>query len=365
MCIEEESPEEQLSDEDELFVVYDVNAMVRSEISVPLKIENNDCHMQLDTGCALSLAPATFFKEVCPNVEMEPTNVVLSTYTGETVHPLGEARVNVEYMGSNYSLPLLIVREGTCALFGRNWLMDVKLDWENLPGLNHIGSLPSSFASTNPVSTVNEKLESVLEQYSELFQPQLGCYTGEPVVLNESKGAKFYKARPVPYALQSKVENTLLKMEKDGVIERVTSAVSAAPIVVVGKKESDEVRVCRDFSVTYNACANVETYPMPQIEDMHSALRGCTVFSVLDIKQAYHQVPIAKESQPYLTINTHIGLFVFKRLPNGIHSGPAIFQRIMDILLFDIPKVVCRLDDILVAGTDEDDHLRTLSLVLE
>ena len=41
MCIEEESPEEQLSDEDELFVVYDANAMVRSEISVPLKIENN------------------------------------------------------------------------------------------------------------------------------------------------------------------------------------------------------------------------------------------------------------------------------------------------------------------------------------
>ena len=62
---------------------------------MPLKIENNDCHMQLDTGCALSLAPATFFKEVCPNVEMEPTNVVLSTYTGETVHPLGEAHVNV------------------------------------------------------------------------------------------------------------------------------------------------------------------------------------------------------------------------------------------------------------------------------
>ena len=47
--------------------MYDVNAMARSEISVPLKIENNGCHMQLDTGCALSLAPVTFFKEVCPD----------------------------------------------------------------------------------------------------------------------------------------------------------------------------------------------------------------------------------------------------------------------------------------------------------
>ena len=64
-------------------------------------------------------------------------------------------------------------------------------------------------------------------------------------------------------------------------------------------------------------------------------------------------------------INTHIGLFTFKRLPNGIHSGPAIFQRIVDNLLSDIPKAVSRLDDILVAGTDEEDHLHTLSLVLE
>ena len=37
----------------------------------------------------------------------------------------------------------------------------------------------------------------------------------------------------------------------------------------------------------------------------------------------------------------------------------------MDSLLFDIPKVMRRLDDILVAGTDEEDHLRTLSLILE
>ena len=102
-------------------------------------------------------------------------------------------------------------------------------------------------------------MESVLEQYSELFQPQLGCYTGDPVVLNESKEAKFHKARPVPYALQSEVENASLKMEKNGVIERVRPASSAAPIVVVGKKESDDVRVCGDFSVTYNGSAHVET----------------------------------------------------------------------------------------------------------
>ena len=37
----------------------------------------------------------------------------------------------------------------------------------------------------------------------------------------------------------------------------------------------------------------------------------------------------------------------------------------MDNLFSDIPKAVSRLDDILVASTDEEDHLHTLSLVLE
>ena len=191
----------------------------------------------------------SFFKRVCPDVDMQPSNVLLSTYTGEIVRPLGETFVKVEYSGLQHSLPLLEVQEGTYALFGRSWFMDIKLDWKNLPGLNQIGPIfPSASAPQG-----NPTLDSVLQQYDELFQSELECYTGEPVVLNESKGAKFHKARTVPYALQSKVENTLLKMEKGGVIERVTSAVSASPIVVVGKKESEDVRVRGDFSVTYNA----------------------------------------------------------------------------------------------------------------
>ena len=51
------------------------------------------------------------------------------------------------------------------------------------------------------------------------------------------------------------------------------SAVRATPVLVVGKEESEDVRVCGDFSVTYNAYANVETHPMPQSEDLHSALK--------------------------------------------------------------------------------------------
>jgi hypothetical protein len=127
----------------------------------------------------------------------------------------------------------------------------------------------------------------------------------------------------------------------------------------VSKKSSDEVRICGDFNVTFNACADVVTYTIPRIEDLHAALRGCSVCSVLDMSRAYLQIPVSEESQKYITINTHIGLFRFTRLPFGIHSAPAVFQQVMDTVLAGIPKVICYLDDILIAG--DKDHLHSLA----
>lgn len=44
-------------DDDDMHAIYDVNTVSRHDISVPLKIENSEVTMQLDTGCAFSLAP--------------------------------------------------------------------------------------------------------------------------------------------------------------------------------------------------------------------------------------------------------------------------------------------------------------------
>ena len=130
MCAEGELTEEQLFEEDELFMLYDMNAIFRAEISVSLNIQNNDCNMQLDTKYALSLAPMSFFKRVCPDVDTQSTNVALSTYTGEAVRPLGEVYVKVEYSRLQHFLPLLVLQEGTFTLFARNRLMDIKLDYQ-------------------------------------------------------------------------------------------------------------------------------------------------------------------------------------------------------------------------------------------
>ena len=65
-----------------------------------------------------------------------------------------------------------------------------------------------------------------------------------------------------------------------------------------------------------------------------------------------------------MVINTPKGLFQYNRLPFGIASAPGIFQRVIDSLLQDIPGVVAYLDDILVTGLSNTEHLESLKEVL-
>ena len=65
-----------------------------------------------------------------------------------------------------------------------------------------------------------------------------------------------------------------------------------------------------------------------------------------------------------MVVNTHKGLFRYNRMPYGISSAPAIFQRIMESLLKGIPHVVSYLDDILISGSTVQEHIDTLDQIL-
>ena len=123
------------------------------------------------------------------------------------------------------------------------------------------------------------------------------------------------------------------------------------------------MRVCGDFKVTVNPQLNVEQYPLPRIDDVFASLAGGKRFSKIDLKQAYLQMEMDDESRPLLTLNTHKGLFKLNRLAFGVASAPALWQRSMDQILQGIPYTQCILDDIIVTGEDDAEHLRNLETV--
>ena len=82
------------------------------------------------------------------------------------------------------------------------------------------------------------------------------------------------------------------------------------------------------------------------------------------LKQAYLQMEMDEESKPYVTINTHRGLYQYQRLPYGIASAPALWQGAMDQVLQGLNGVHCYIDDIILTGRTEEEHLETMDQVL-
>ena len=88
---------------------------------------------------------------------LQSTSAKLRIYTGETIQVVGELSVKVEYYGQNAVLPLLVVQKEGPSLIGRNWLIQIHLDWKNVFSVNN-----------------KQLLEDLLNQHSTVFQDELG-----------------------------------------------------------------------------------------------------------------------------------------------------------------------------------------------
>ena len=64
-------------------------------------------------------------------------------------------------------------------------------------------------------------------------------------------------------------------------------------------------------------------------------------------------------------INTHKGLFKSKRLPYGIVSAPALWQRAIEQVLQNIPSTQVMIDDIIITGRNDTELLHNLKLVMD
>ena len=98
-------------------------------------------------------------------------------------------------------------------------------------------------------------------------------------------------------------------------------------------KTEGTIRLCGDYKVTINPQLEIDQYPLPKPDNIFATLAEGKWFSKIDLKHAYQQLNLAENSRPYVTVNTHRGLYRYTRLPFGVASAPAQFQKVMDILL--------------------------------
>ena len=306
--------------------------------------------MEVDTGAAVSLAPESAVASIFDSSELQPTNIVLKTYTGEQIPVKGTIVVNVKYgQQIHKQIKLLIVSGAGPCLMGRDWLRVVRLDWQK------IGKVSATSAS------IESRIAALQEQYQEVFSETLGTISPFQAKLSVTLDAqpKFFKPRSIPFALRERVESELDRLERDGVLEKTYYSEWAAPVIAVPKQDG-QLRLCGDYKVTVKPVLDVDQYPLPKPDDIFATLSGDQQFTTLDLTHAYNQLIPDEDSRKYVTINTHKGLYQYTRLPFGIASAPAVFQRTMDTILQGIEGVACYIDDIIITGKTTEEHLEHL-----
>ena len=178
----------------------------------------------------------------------------------------------------------------------------------------------------------------------------------------------FRKPRTVPFAIMEDLNQALEAGVQKGIWIPTKFNDWGTPIVPIRKKRTGskvKLRVCGDYAVAVNPQLETHRHQMPLPEDLIRKLSGSKFFTKIDLADAYNQMRLAPESQRRLALSTPRGVFLQSRLPFGISSAPGYFQEIMDKLTSDLPGVVVYLDDILIGGTTEEEHLQNLKITLQ
>lgn len=217
--------------------------------------------------------------------------------------------------------------------------------------------------------TLNEECQAVLENLISKYKPtlgrpQLGCThlvsheidTGDAAPIR----SRYYSYSP---AILNVMHKELDEMLAQKIVEPSKSP-WASPVLIVRKKDG-RYRWIVDLRKV-NRVTRADAYPLPRVNYILDQLRGAKFISSIDLTSAYFQIPLTEQSKEKTAfIVPGRGLFQFTRMPQGLHTSPATWQRLIDQVIGEDlkPYVFVYLDDIIVIAPTFDKHMELLRAV--
>ena len=168
--------------------------------------------------------------------------------------------------------------------------------------------------------------------------------------------------KPDQLFIKSEVQNLL----REGIIEPSKSP-WRAQVVVTKEQENHKRRLVVDYAQTINKFTQLDAYPVPRMDDFINKVAKYRVFTSIDLKSAYHQIPLRVEDRLLTAFEADGGLWQFTRLPPGVTNGGSYFQRCVDNMIEKegIPDTFAYFDNIYICGYEDDDHDKNLAIFNE
>ena len=213
-------------------------------------------------------------------------------------------------------------------------------------------------------------VDKLVSEYPDVFAADLPAGVppdrGMPHVIKLKPGAE--APNKATYKM-SPLELDNLRQQLDELLAhkfiQPSSSPYGAPVLFVKKKDGS-LRFCVDYRAL-NKITERNCYPLPRIDELLDRLHGATIFTKLDLRSGYWQVPIATDDVPKTAFKTRYGQFEFLVMPFGLCNAPATFQALMNRVLAQYVDdfVLVYLDDILIFSRSRAEHERHVRLVLD
>ena len=224
---------------------------------------------------------------------------------------------------------------------------------------------------TNKVSAQanDSSVNDIIQSYPEVFSG-LGKHSKitAKFIVDETVTPVIQKQHKIPYNLAEKAsaeEDRLLKL---GIIERVPDDEPTSwcvnPVIAPKLHKPEAIRYCSNMRVPNTAIKRPIIEAMT-VDDIKFQLSEATVFSVLDMNEAYHQIELAPESRHLTTFYGVNSKMRYTRLNYGTISAQDIFDKAMDDTVSGIQGVLHIRDDFIVYGKTQQDHNDSLKAVLQ
>ena len=351
------------------------------QCSVPVTLGTHQVDALVDTGSTHNIISRKLFDQLLADKKVvkssTSTSKTATTASGSQIFFTREATIHFKLGNLSWTFPFLVA-DGLP--------LNVILGWHFLTSSKSVintventlafpyGAPSSAFLlssmpppePTNPLVKIGSNLTpdqsrlvtELINKFPETITPTLGRtnLVKYSIKLNTDQ---LIRSRPYHYAppkldqLRTHVDDLLSK----GVVTPSDSPYSSPAFLV--PKKGGKTRMVIDYR-SINKHLDLDSTPMPTIESAFQHLGQANWFTLIDLNQAYLQVPLDQQSAKYTSFVVPFGQFEFKYLPFGLASGSMVLTRLLDKIFGDVKyKFIYNFfDDVCVYTTGSfEDHL--------